>query len=110
MTPFEVNRAIYIDFEGTETEPATFLVVLIETTFHEAEVSHKFGTLHKSTLPSVCRHIASRSRKEKRKVVAWSSREVDEITQCRQLTMVERAWWSTNLINLLPPDKRWVNR
>lgn len=119
MTPYEVNHAIYIDFEGTETEPATFLgvlcegewqVFLIETTFHEAEVSHKLGTLHKSSLPSVCRHIASRSRKEKRKVVAWSSREIDEITQCPQLTMAERAWWKSNLINLLPPAKRWANR
>ena len=119
MTPYELHRAIYIDFEGTETDPATFLgvlcegewqVFLIETIFHEAEVSHKLGTLHKSTLLSVCRHIASRSRKEKRKVVAWSSREIDEITQCRQLTMAERAWWSSNLINLLPPAKRWANR
>lgn len=73
-------------------------VLLIETTFHEAEVSHKLGTLHKSTLPSVCRHIASRSRKEKRKVVVWSTRDIDEITQCRQLTMAERAWWSTSLL------------
>jgi hypothetical protein len=119
MTPHEVDRAIYIDFEGTEIEPATFLgvlcegqwqVYLIETAFHKAEVTHKLGTLHKSSLPSVCRRIASQSRKEDRKVVAWSSREIDEITQCPRLTMAERAWWESNLINLLPPAKRWANR
>lgn len=119
LTPREVARAIYIDFEGTETEPATFLgvfceskweVFIIEPRFHLADVAHKLGAIHVSSLPVVCRELMAQSKSEGRKIVAWSSREVEEVIKSAELTIAERLWWESNVVNLLPPAKRWARR
>lgn len=115
LTPREVARAIYIDFEGTETDPATFLgvfcesrckVFIIEPRFHLADGAHKLAAIHVSSLPVICRELMAQSKSEGRKIVAWSSRKVEEVIKSAELTIAERLWWENNVVNLLPPAKR----
>ena len=115
----EVQRAIYIDFEGTATEPASFLGVycdgawevwIIEESLHGAAVHHKNGQVTASDRQSVITSLRSRALDERRRIIAWSDRELQEILKTPGINERESRWWTDNLVNALPPAKRWANR
>ena len=116
----EALRAIFIDFEGTEKDPASFLgywcegtweVALLEPCLEPAaHYPHRLGSLHVSSSVEVCRRLQDRAVREDRRIVAWSSRELIEILAIDELTSDEKNWWETNLFNALPPAKAWARR
>ncbi|NDD98112.1 MAG: hypothetical protein EBZ93_11550, partial [Actinobacteria bacterium] len=116
----EALRAIFIDFEGTEKDPASFLgywcdgtweVALLESGLEAAaHYPHRLGSLHVSTSVEVCRRLQERAVREDRRIVAWSSRELTEILTIDDLTTDEKNWWEANLFNALPPAKAWARR
>jgi hypothetical protein len=119
LTPSEARRAIYIDFEGTATDPASFLgsfvegvweVIVLEPELHAAVVRHPLGTLRAGDPVGTYRSLQNRARLEDRRIVAWSNRELDEILTESRLNVEEHDWWRENLVNALPPAKSWANR
>ena len=119
LTASEAARAICIDFEGTVRDPASFLgvfcegvweVSVLEEALHLAVVEHTLGQLRPSRPVDTYRQIRFRAMEEDRRVVAWSSRELDEIVACAELTVQEIEWWRLHLINALPPAKAWAKR
>jgi hypothetical protein len=119
LTPSEASRAIYIDFEGTATDPASFLgffiegvweVVVLEPELHAAVVHHPLGTLRAGDPVGTYRSLQDRARLEDRRIVAWSNRELDEILTESRLSAEEHDWWRESLVNALPPAKSWANR
>lgn len=119
LTATEATRALCIDFEGTATDPASFLgvfcegdweVSVLEEVMHLAIVEHPLGRLTPSRPVDTFRSLRARAREENRRIVAWSSRELDEIAACTDLTAAEVEWWRLNLVNALPPAKAWAKR
>lgn len=117
-SPDRARRALYIDFEGTMTEPASFLgiacegvweAVIVEQALWSAAThgvrcgSVRFGQIH-----DVLTELRQKSEVEHRSVVAWSTRELEEIQAVLPQTGSEAKWWQTNLINALPIAKRWA--
>jgi hypothetical protein len=119
LSSLEASRAICIDFEGTASDPASFLgfyiegvweVVILEPELHAAVVHHPLGTLRAGDPVGTYRSLQDRARLEDRRIVAWSNRELDEIVTESRLTTEEQDWWRENLVNALPPAKSWANR
>ena len=119
MTATEAARAMCIDFEGTARDPASFLgvfcegdweVLVLEEVMHLAIVEHPLGRLNASRPADAFRSLRARALEEDRRVVAWSSRELDEIAACTDLTEEEIEWWRSHLVNALPPAKAWAKR
>ena len=116
----EAKRAIFIDFEGTAVDPATFLgawcegewtVTLLERAFDSlVETGQPKGTLRTSEPLDAFQSLRSRAELEQRRIVAWSSRELNEITGTHGMDASEIEWWSEHLLNALPPAKKWAKR
>lgn len=114
----DARRAVYIDFEGTATDRATFLgmycegswaVVILERIFDAAvERGHPRGVVTSSEPLDAFFDLRRRVTEEERAVVAWSIRERDEIRGTDGLSASDRAWWDSNLVNALPIAKRWA--
>ena len=125
VTVEEARRAIYIDFEGTATDPASFLGVLIVN--DRGEVKFDQPVFEEDLWPVVRRHkpkktagyapreadffetfvaLRERAESESRKVFAYSEHEVNEISE-RILLKREVQWWQENLLNALPYAKAW---
>lgn len=119
LSSSEAIRALCIDFEGTAKDSASFLgvfcegvweVSILEAVLHPAVVEHPRGRLVAREPIDCYRALQRRAISENRRVVAWSTREVDEITSCPGLTGPELEWWRSHLVNALPPAKSWAKR
>ena len=120
LTCAEAKRAIFIDFEGTAVDPATFLgawcegqwtVAVLERAFDSlVGRGHPKGALHASAPRDAFRELRYRAEHEHRRIVAWSSRELHEITGTHGMSTSEIEWWRENLVNALPPAKKWAKR
>lgn len=115
----EVRRAIYIDFEGTAREPASFLglfcegvwsAAIIEPALFPAVVAHPRGQLFAVDRVQACRDLMTKAEQEERQIIAWSNRERDEIISYDAWTEAERLRWATRVLNALPPAKAWARR
>ena len=116
----EAAHAIFIDFEGTATDRATFLgawcegewtVAVLERAFDPlVEKGHPKGTIYSSEPLEVLQALQARAEGEGRRIVAWSTRELTEIISTEGITASEAEWWSESLVNALPPAKRWSKR
>lgn len=117
-TPDRAKRALYIDFEGTMTEPASFLgiacegfweaVIVEEALWPAAAHGVRSGSVRNAHLHDVLTELRERSEHEDRCVVAWSTRELDEISSALPEASAEADWWRANLINALPIAKKWA--
>jgi hypothetical protein len=120
LTNNEARRAIYIDFEGAEVDPASFLGVAIEGEWHvyvveealrdACEQGTRGGVCETTTLAEALWLIRSIAETEDRQVVAYSTREIDEITSSLEAATDELAWWQANLVNAAPIARRWARR
>ncbi len=125
LTPFEAERAIYIDFEGTETDPASFLgagwvdddgdrrfvqYVLEPALWPAAEATTGVcgGAVRPADWPDLAelRRIAEA---EDRRIIAWSDRERAELA-VRVLDDDHRRWFEANVLDAKPQAKRWKRR
>jgi len=125
VTVEEACRGIYIDFEGTMKDPASFLGVLVVNDNGATEFDQP--VFEEDLWPVVRRHkpkkkagykpcvadffdtfvaLRERAESESRKVFAYSEREIDEITE-RILLKPEVQWWQENLLNARPYAKAW---
>ena len=116
LSPDQARRALYIDFEGTMTDPASFLgiacegeweVIVVEEALWPT-VSHgaRGGSIRQATIREALTELRNRAKRESRTIVAWSTRELDEIQSALPDASPEAAWWTANLINALPIAKR----
>jgi len=124
----EACRAIYIDFEGTMKDPASLLGILVrgddgELDFrqavferglwdavHRAKPKQRTGcNPHTADFFDTMCDLRERAEAESRLVFAYSTREVNEITN-RILLERQSNWWETNLINMLPYASAWKKR
>ena len=110
LTPIEAERAIYIDFEGTETDPPSFLgaawaddagglrfvqYVLEPALWPAAEATA--GVCGGVLVTADWRDLAELRRiaeAEDRRIIAWSDRERDELA-ARLLDEDDRRWFET---------------
>jgi len=116
----EATRAIFIDFEGTATDRATFLgawcegewtVAILERAFDPlVDKGHPKGVIYASEPLEAFRALHRRAQREDRPIVAWSTRELSEIVSTDGISAGEVKWWSESLVNALPPAKRWAKR
>ena len=125
VTLEEVRRAIYIDFEGREKDPASFLGVLVVddsgvTDFDQPVFEEDLWPVVRRHKPKktvgYAPHVADffdtfvalreRAESESRKVFAYSEHEVNEISK-RILLKREVQWWQENLLNAHPYAKAW---
>ena len=120
LSPDQARRALYIDFEGTMTDPASFLgiacegeweVIVVEEALWPT-VSHgaRGGSIRQATIREALTELRNRAKRESRTIVAWSTRELDEIQSTLPDAGPEAAWWTANLINALPIAKRWAKQ
>lgn len=120
LSTSEADRALYIDFEGTMTDPASFLgiacageweVIVVEEALWPT-VSHgaRGGSVRRATIGEALTELRDRAEREGRSIVAWSTRELDEIRASLPESSPEIFWWQENLINALPIAKRWAKR
>ncbi len=124
-TPLDAERAIYIDFEGTETEPPSFLgaawadddgefrflqYVLEPALWPAAEASTGVfgGTVMRAGWPDLAelRRIAEA---EDRRIIAWSDREQKALADS-VLDEGDRRWFDDNVLDAKPLAKRWKRR
>ena len=125
FTVEEAKRAIYIDFEGTMKDPASFLGVLVvgdsgATEFDQPVFDEDLWPVVRHHKPKKTAGYApreadffetfvalrERAESESRKVVAYSEHEVNEISE-RILLKREVQWWQENLLNARPYAKAW---
>ena len=125
LTPIEAERAIYIDFEGTETEPPSFLgaawadseggvrfvqYVLEPALWPAAEAATGVcgGTMVPADWPDLAelRRIAEA---EDRRLIAWSDRERKALVD-GVLDEDDRRWFDDNVLDAKPLAKRWKRR
>ena len=125
VTVEEARRGIYIDFEGTMKDPASFLGVLVVEDGGTTEFDQP--VFEEALWPVVRRHkpkknrgyapseadifdtlvtVHERAERESRKVFAYSTREITEIKKRIHLRR-EVQWWEDHLINVLPYAKAW---
>ena len=121
----EARRGIYIDFEGTMKDPASFLGVLVvgdggATEFDQPVFEEDLWPVvrhHKPKKPAGYAPRAAeffetfvalreQAESESRKVFAYSTREITEIKKRIQLRR-EVQWWEENLLNARPYAKAW---
>ena len=125
LTPIEAERAIYIDFEGTETDPPSFLgaawaddagglrfvqYVLEPALWPAAEATA--GVCGGVLVTADWRDLAELRRiaeAEDRRIIAWSDRERDELA-ARLLDEDDRRWFGDNVLDAKPQAKRWKRR
>lgn len=120
LSSSQAERALYIDFEGTMTKPSSFLgiacegkwevVVIEESLWPAAEHGARGGSVQTARIEDVLAQIRERAEREDRCVVAWSTRELDEIETSLPDASPDLLWWKSNLINALPIAKRWARR
>ena len=120
FTREQIERAIYIDFEGTKVDLPSFLgwycegqwgFFITEEGMHTAaSYPHAKGSGTASTLTDACRAVMHRAVRERRPVMAWSTHELTTILALDSWTAVERDWWTQCLINALPIGKQWARR
>jgi hypothetical protein len=125
LTPREAERAIYVDFEGTETDPPSFLGALradddgglrfVQYVLEQGLWPAASGR------PGVCggalivaawadlAELAAIAETEDRRVVAWSGRERDELV-LRVPDEDGRRWFADNVFDAKPAAKRWRSR
>lgn len=125
FTVEEAKRAIYIDFEGTMKDPASFLGVLVvgdsgATEFDQPVFDEDLWPVVRHHKPKKTAGYApreadffetfvalrERAESESRKVFAYSEHEVNEISE-RILLKREVQWWQENLLNARPYAKAW---
>ena len=118
-TPLEVHRAIHLDFEGTQTDAPSLLGmacegewrgVVLEPALHPlAGLGPWAADLCVGDLPTVLAALRQRAETENRRLFAWSTRELDAITEA--LTdPAEITWWHDHLENAIPVARRWARR
>lgn len=120
ITTGDARRAIYLDFEGTVVDPASFLGVAIEGEWHVYVLEemlwetcgdgNRQEVCEPATLHDALWLIRSIAETESRLVIAYSSRELDEIRNHLTEGSEEMAWWESNLINAAPIARRWARR
>lgn len=120
LTPEQIQRAVYIDFEGTKNDPPSFLgwscegewaYCVIETAlFPAAEYPHTKGTGSYATPEHCLRMLLERSRQEQRVLIAWSTHELQMIKNFVAWSDEDLAYWNQHLINALPIGRRWSRR
>lgn len=103
------ERAIYIDFEGRVSDPPTFLGMctgerwsakIIEPLLWSAEkYGHPKGEILSTTPLNAYELIREAATRERRMIVAWSTREIDAILKTPGLTARESDWWTKNLVD-----------
>lgn len=115
----QLARGVLIDFEGTMTDPATFLGVLyggeweariLESVFYKVPITHPLGKVSTWKPMDALRQIMDLSISEERPLLAWSTRELDAILSLGSWTETEKEWWKRNVINVLPPAKAWAKK
>lgn len=119
LTASEADRAIYIDFEGNQGRPPTFLgaacegewgVTVLEPEFRSVvDWGHPRGTVGFAEPLTTLESIRRRAIDEDRRVVAWSIHELDEIRSYYRSDDGAVEWWADNLINALPIAKKWAS-
>ena len=130
FTVEEAKRAIYIDFEGTEVDEASFLGIffvgdsgcehfdqpVFEKALWPAARHHKPAepdgyAAREASFRDTFVELKERAESEGRKVFAYSTREIKEIvarlTQERGIPERDIQWWRDNLVNGLPHAKTW---
>lgn len=119
LTASEADRAIYIDFEGNQGRPLTFLgaacegewgVTVLEPGFRSVvDRGHRHGIVDVAEPLTAMEAIRQRAMDEDRRVVAWSIHELDEIRSYYGSDDEAVEWWADNLINALPIAKKWAS-
>ena len=125
LTPVEAERAIYIDFEGTETDPPSFLgaawadgdggvrfvqYVLEPALWPAAEAAT--GVCGGTMVPADWSDLAELRRiaeAEDRRLIAWSDRERKALVD-GVLDEGDRRWFDDNVLDAKPLAKRWKRR
>jgi hypothetical protein len=120
LTPEQIQRAIYIDFEGTKKDPPSFLgwscegewayCVIEEALFPAAAYPHTKGVGSWASPEQCLRMLLNRAMREQRVFLAWSSHELQMIKGLVAWTAEELAYWEQQLINALPIGRRWSRR
>jgi hypothetical protein len=128
VSPSEAERAIYIDFEGTQNEPPSLLGIFYRTSggterlrqfvFDPALIkaaeakSESLGAGNCVPVASVevaLRRLLRFAEDENRMLVCWSNRESEAIV-ATGLTEDEKNRYGLRLINALVPARRWRRR
>lgn len=130
LTPVEADRAIYIDFEGTKTDPPSLLgavfspgrgrvdqtrlvyqVDIIEPALASAvdadlQRCPVLPQVRARSLVSVIGELVGRAEKQKRLLVSWSEREIDAVRAgglpAELVERFDRCW-----VNAIPMARRW---
>ena len=122
----EVERGIYIDFEGRMKDPPSMLGILTvnngefefdQPVFEEALWPAARHTPKKTTgyaareaqLAATVTELRQRATSEGRRMFAFSEHELNEITKAL-IDAEEIEWWKTNLINVRPYAVKWAKR
>lgn len=71
---------------------------------------HPKGVIYASEPLEAFLALQRRSHREDRPIVAWSTRELNEIVSTEGISAGDMKWWSESLVNALPPAKTWVKR
>jgi hypothetical protein len=118
--PEEINRAIYIDFEGTKKDPPSLLGWMCEeqwgfyvtepAMYPAAHHPHEKGKGTGASLEEACRSILVRAQTEKRVLFAWSIHELTTILSLECWSTSERKDWSSALNNALVVGRTWARR
>ena len=122
LTPIEAERAIYIDFEGTETDPPSFLgaawaddagglrfvqYVLEPALWPAAEAATGVfgGVLTPADWPGLA-ELRRSAEAEDRRIIVWSDRERKALAD-GVLDEGDRRWFDDNVLDAKPLAKRW---
>jgi hypothetical protein len=117
----QVERAVYIDFEGTAVEAPSLMGVLIDDEFVQyvfdpsleqaaiAKAVERGGTCRFMAAPAVLCDLRRLVEKEDRLVFAWSTHERDAIVELVN-DPAEQAFWAGTLQNAIPLAKAWKKR
>jgi hypothetical protein len=124
-TPIEAERAIYIDFEGTETEPPSFLgaawayddgefrfVQYVLDPALSSAAKAATGVFGGAVMPADWSDLAELRRiaeAEHRWIIAWSDRERKALAD-GVLDEGDRRWFKDHMLDAKPLAKRWKRR
>ena len=126
ITAEEIENGIYIDFEGTVTDPPVMLGLMYKKNGSDyfeqlifdpvlksaSEAKAKDGSqeqhcLYLESLEEACEKIMTLSTSEKRKIFAWSIRE-QEVFKDSKLT--EKRKQELEIVNALKISRQWAKR
>lgn len=96
-------------FIGVACEGEWAVVVLERALWPAVDRGVDNGAISAGDALSTFRTIRSRAIEESRLVIAWSTREHDEITSIVH-DDDEVEWWQSNLVNAIPIAKKWALR